>query len=628
MKNDNLLRIKLKQLFALDVNLKKYILNVNADILESCSKNLNKEIHKPYNCSSLNYKKFWFYAESIGEVKIALYLCELIKENIKVKNINVMPVFFISVKTVSAYKTLKSYNSININTSNTFNNINNINITNGIDNDNDIGNTYIINNKNIIYNAGNINNINNIENIDNLKSHVYGYNYNKNHSNNIIFFYHPIYFTSIFFKYYVNLIQPNYFISIEHSINNKCVEVLFNNNKNIKIYLLDLNFKKERYLRRYNLLKKQILNNIYINVYDKEDEINLENLFKSCKKISYNNYFNYKEENKNDNADKLSQNNLVINDNADKLTKNNLIFNYDADKSSQSNLTILEISDYPLKTASSFNNFSRLNKLADLTRDKHTSENKYKENNDNKHKEYKHENTHEYEYEHEHVHEHEYENIGKHKITENNKNVIVVSFISIHKKEAVFLIGILKSLNEAFFSKNIKFKFIFAPRNIKIIKLIKRKAEKENFKVIFYKKDRISIEKFTNYSFSAETDILAVDDYGKLDEVYSVSDIVYVGKSLFKEESGGHNILEPILYSKAVITGPYINNFKNIADTYIKNNAVKIIKKENFLIEFIKFIENNKVWSTMGEISFNIFKEQQEKNAENLNYFIKNEFLN
>ena len=620
MKNDNFLRIKLKQLFALDVNLKKYILNVNADILESCSKNLNKDIRKPYNCSSLNYKKFWFYAESIGEVKIALYLCELIKENIKVKNVNVMPVFFISVKTVSAYKTLKSYNFININTfntSNTFNNLNNINITNGIDNDNVISNAYIINNKNIIYNAGNINYT---ENIDNLKSHVYdyNYNYNKNHSNNIIFFYHPIYFTSIFFKYYANLIQPNYFISIEHSINNKCVEVLSNYNKNIKIYLLDLNFKKEKYLRRYNLLKKQILNNIYINVYDKEDEINLENLFKSCKKISYNNYFNYKEENKNDNADKLSQNNLIINDNADKLTKNNLIFNYDADKSLQSNLTILEISDYPLKTASSFNNFSRLNKLADLTRDKYTSENKYKENNDNKHKEYKHENAHEY----------DYENIDTHKITGNNQNVIVISFISVHKKEAVFLISILKSLNKAFFSKNIKFKFIFAPRNIKIIKLIKRKAEKENFKIIFYKKDRISIEKFINYSFSAETDILAIDDYGKLDEVYSVSDIVYVGKSLFKEESGGHNILEPILYSKAVITGPYINNFKNIADTYIKNNAVKIIKKENFLIEFIKFIENNKVWSTMGEISFNIFKEQQEKTVENLNYFIKNEFLN
>jgi hypothetical protein len=528
-----------------------------------------------------------------------------------------MPVFFISVKTASAYKILNSYNRINFDTFNTLNNLNN-NIADDAGNDNIEGNANIINNKNIIYNDGNINDA---ENIDNLKNQFYDYNHNKNHSSNIIFFYHPVYFTHIFFKYYANLIQPNYFISIEHSINNKCVEVLFNYNKNIKIYLLDLNFKKERYLSRYNLLKKQILNNIYVNVYDKEDEINLENLFKSCKKMRYNNYFNYKEENNNnnnnDNANKLSQNNLIINNNADKLSKSNLIINYDTDKSPQNNLTILEISDYPLKTASSFNKFNKLNELTDSLRSKHTGENKYKKNNDYKHK---HENTHEY--------EHEYKNIDKHKITGNSKNVIVIAFISVHKKEAVFLIGILKSLNEAFFSKNIKFKFIFAPRNIKIIKLIKRKAEKENFKVIFYKKDNISIEKFINSRFSAGTDILAVDDYGKLDEVYSVSDIVYVGKSLFKEESGGHNILEPILYSKAVITGPYINNFKNIADTYIKNNAVKIIEKENFLVEFIKFIENNKVWSTMGEISFNIFKEQQEKNTENLNYFIKNEFLN
>ncbi len=585
MKNDNLLWVELKQLFALDVNLKKYILNVNADISGACSKNLNKDSRKPYNDNSLNYKKFWFYAESIGEVKIALYLCNLIKENIKVKNANIMPVFFISIKTASAYKILKSYNSINTNTFDNLNNINTANNTcnfNAKDNVNIINNVNNINNKNIIHNTGNAaldtkdtKDIKDIKDINNFKSPVYDYSYNENNSNNIIFFYHPVYFTPIFFKYYANLIQPDYFISIEHSINNKCVEILFNCNKNVKIYLLDLNFKKERYLSRYNLLNKQILNNIYVNVYNKEDEINLESLFKSCKKIRYNNYNNDKEENKNGNTDKPLQSNLIINDTSYKL--------------SQNNLTILEISDYPLKTASSFNNFTKFKQSDEA--DKAAN---YKYNYDDKN------------------------NL-------NNQNIIVISFVSVHKKEAVFLTGILKYLNEFFFNKNIKFKFIFAPRNIKITKLIKRKAEKENFKVIFYKKDNIGVEKFIKSA--AGTDILIIDDYGKLDEVYQVSDIVYVGKSLFKEESGGHNILEPILYSKTVITGPYINNFQNIADTYIKNNTIKIIEKENFLDEFVKFIENNKLWRTMGEISFNIFKEQQEKTDENLDYFIKNEFL-
>ena len=576
MKTDNFLLIKLKQLFALDGDLKKYILNVNANvnIIKADTKNFKNNDRNPDNCNSLNYKKFWFYAESIGEVKIALYLCDLIKENIKIKNANIIPVFFISFKTVSVYKILKNYNPINLNT---FNDLNNINTANHTCNFNAEDNVYIINNinnKNIIHDTGNTTiNTKDTKNINNFKSLVYDYNYNENNSNNIIFFYHPVYFAPIFFKYYVNLIKPDYFISIEHSINNKCVEILFNYNKNIKIYLLDLNldlnFKKERYLSRYNLLKKEILNNIYVNAHNKEDEINLENLFKSCKKIRYNNYNDEKEENKNGNADKLLQ----------------------------SNLTILEISDYPLKVASSFNNFTKFKKYDESDK---IANNKY--NYDDKN--------------------------NKNKL--NNQNIIVISFVSVYKKEAVFLIGILRTLNEYFFSKNIKFKFIFAPRNIKIIKLIKRKAEKENFKVIFYKKDNIGkdnigIEKFIKST--AETDILVIDDYGKLDEVYQVSDIVYVGKSLFKEESGGHNILEPILYSKAVITGPYINNFQNIADAYIRNNAIKIIEKENFLDEFIKFIENNKLWGIMGDISFNIFKKQQEKTSENLSYFIKNEFL-
>lgn len=62
-----------------------------------------------------------------------------------------------------------------------------------------------------------------------------------------------------------------------------------------------------------------------------------------------------------------------------------------------------------------------------------------------------------------------------------------------------------------------------------------------------------------------------LDTIGELINYYSASDIVFVGGSLVKK--GGHNILEPALLGKPVLFGPYMHNFRDIAELFISAGA-------------------------------------------------------
>ena len=55
---------------------------------------------------------------------------------------------------------------------------------------------------------------------------------------------------------------------------------------------------------------------------------------------------------------------------------------------------------------------------------------------------------------------------------------------------------------------------------------------------------------------------------GVLRKLYSISDIAFVGGTLVN--IGGHNLLEPLFYRKAVIFGKYTQNVVDIAKENFK----------------------------------------------------------
>lgn len=67
-------------------------------------------------------------------------------------------------------------------------------------------------------------------------------------------------------------------------------------------------------------------------------------------------------------------------------------------------------------------------------------------------------------------------------------------------------------------------------------------------------------------------EVLLLDTLGELASVYPLADVVFVGGSLVA--TGGHNVLEPAAAGKAVIVGPHMENFQEIADLFLAERAL------------------------------------------------------
>jgi 3-deoxy-D-manno-octulosonic-acid transferase len=66
-------------------------------------------------------------------------------------------------------------------------------------------------------------------------------------------------------------------------------------------------------------------------------------------------------------------------------------------------------------------------------------------------------------------------------------------------------------------------------------------------------------------------DVVVLDTIGELAQLYQVATAVFVGGSLV--DAGGHNILEPAVFGKPIVFGPHMQNFAEIAQTFLDNRG-------------------------------------------------------
>ncbi len=74
-------------------------------------------------------------------------------------------------------------------------------------------------------------------------------------------------------------------------------------------------------------------------------------------------------------------------------------------------------------------------------------------------------------------------------------------------------------------------------------------------------------------------DIILLDSIGELASLYQFATVVFVGGSLVPK--GGHNILEPALAAKPIIVGPYMQNFREITEEFLRREAVMQLQGVN-----------------------------------------------
>ena len=76
-------------------------------------------------------------------------------------------------------------------------------------------------------------------------------------------------------------------------------------------------------------------------------------------------------------------------------------------------------------------------------------------------------------------------------------------------------------------------------------------------------------------------DVVVLDTIGELAQLYQVATVVFVGGSLV--DHGGHNILEPAVFGKPILFGPHMQNFKEIGDAFVGNDAAVQVGSEREL---------------------------------------------
>jgi 3-deoxy-D-manno-octulosonic-acid transferase len=104
---------------------------------------------------------------------------------------------------------------------------------------------------------------------------------------------------------------------------------------------------------------------------------------------------------------------------------------------------------------------------------------------------------------------------------------------------------------------------IIAPRKPQRFDDVERLARRAGWNVARRSELRVDAE--------PRHDVVVLDTIGELAQLYQVATAVFVGGSLV--DTGGHNILEPAVFGKPIIFGPYMQNFAEIAQTFLENGA-------------------------------------------------------
>ena len=85
---------------------------------------------------------------------------------------------------------------------------------------------------------------------------------------------------------------------------------------------------------------------------------------------------------------------------------------------------------------------------------------------------------------------------------------------------------------------------------------------------------RVATRRLTRWP-GADDDVFVVDTLGELMAFYACAQVAFVGGSL--QPIGGHNLLEPAAVGTAMVTGPHLHNFTEIAHRLEQAGAVRIV---------------------------------------------------
>ncbi len=170
---------------------------------------------------------------------------------------------------------------------------------------------------------------------------------------------------------------------------------------------------------------------------------------------------------------------------------------------------------------------------------------------------------------------------------------------STHPGEEEIILRVYRRLRESFPG----LRLALAPRHTDRTETIGQLVEKEGLRWV--RKTALK----DSSPVSAGTVVL-VDTVGELTALYQISDLVFVGGSLVPK--GGHNLIEPAVFSKPIMTGPFLQNFQAIAEALRAGGGLAVVSGETELEKTIRnLISMPGQAGELGERAYSVYRGNQ-----------------
>lgn len=196
---------------------------------------------------------------------------------------------------------------------------------------------------------------------------------------------------------------------------------------------------------------------------------------------------------------------------------------------------------------------------------------------------------------------------------EPNKINHIDNFIlaaSTHIGEDEVVINSFKRLKEEF----LDLKLIIVPRHPERAKTIKQ----------ILSNNKMNFELSSDLDFNTkENDIIVISATGCLNSLYKLSKASFIGGSLFSRY-GGHNVIEAAFNESPFIVGPYMKNFEDVLNSFLRRDACLQIEKPHELTDaYKKLLKNNELRKHMIDNALKVVSENEGSSLKQCKY-IKN----
>jgi 3-deoxy-D-manno-octulosonic-acid transferase len=144
--------------------------------------------------------------------------------------------------------------------------------------------------------------------------------------------------------------------------------------------------------------------------------------------------------------------------------------------------------------------------------------------------------------------------------------------------------------------------FFAAPRHLSKIKNVKNTLKDKKIEYLTF--SEMLKGKKPNKRF------ILIDVFGKLQEIYSISDVCFVGGSIIKK--GGQNPIEPAACAKPVLFGKNMDNFKTEAEILLQyGGGITVFDGEDIVAKIEKLFLNREFLTKTGENALKAVKSQK-----------------